>query len=110
MTKIVSKQEWIAALRSGEYTQGYSFLCRKTLKSTSFCCLGVYCDLKGYPISYVTSRNIVRFKANSGTQALKIIEGDFDFDISEEIINRLVNLNDSKVSFEKIANYIEKNI
>lgn len=36
------KQEWITALRSGDYKQG-----KGGLKSTtnSFCCLGVLCDL-----------------------------------------------------------------
>jgi hypothetical protein len=35
------KQEWLKALRSGEYTQG-----RNVLKSNNtFCCLGVLCDL-----------------------------------------------------------------
>jgi hypothetical protein len=35
------KQEWIAALRSGEYKQGSEFLRR----GDEFCCLGVLCDL-----------------------------------------------------------------
>lgn len=41
------KQEWIAALRSGEYKQGRGFLARKGLSesSMSFCCLGVLCEL-----------------------------------------------------------------
>ncbi|QGT54356.1 hypothetical protein b3_0112 [Synechococcus phage B3] len=36
------KEKWIAALRSGEYTQG-----KKQLhsKEGAFCCLGVLCDL-----------------------------------------------------------------
>lgn len=35
------KQQWLAALRSGEYQQGY-----KQLRSWDyFCCLGVLCDL-----------------------------------------------------------------
>lgn len=36
------KNEWLAALRSGEYIQGHGEL--KT-KDGKFCCLGVLCDL-----------------------------------------------------------------
>ena len=38
-------QKWVDALRSGEYTQGRSCL-RKTVEGVStFCCLGVACDV-----------------------------------------------------------------
>ncbi len=36
------KAQWISALRSGEYTQGYGAL---NIGNTKFCCLGVLCDL-----------------------------------------------------------------
>lgn len=36
------KQQWLAALRSGEYTQGRGLL-RPT--EDTYCCLGVLCDL-----------------------------------------------------------------
>ena len=35
------KTQWIAALRSGDYKQGRSFL----RKGNHYCCLGVLCDL-----------------------------------------------------------------
>jgi hypothetical protein len=35
------KTKWIAALRSGKYTQGFNRL----RKDDTFCCLGVLCDL-----------------------------------------------------------------
>jgi hypothetical protein len=36
------KQQWVDALRSGEYKQGYGML---HPDSNTFCCLGVLCDL-----------------------------------------------------------------
>ena len=36
------KQEWVRALRSGEYKQGHGEL---RTKDGKFCCLGVLCDL-----------------------------------------------------------------
>lgn len=40
-------KEWITALRSGEYKQGYRSLKRKDYfkNKCAFCCLGVLCDL-----------------------------------------------------------------
>ena len=35
------KQQWVTALRSGEYAQGYGHL----RKDDEYCCLGVLCDL-----------------------------------------------------------------
>lgn len=36
------KQQWLTALRSGEYTQGKEYLKTST---GNYCCLGVLCDL-----------------------------------------------------------------
>lgn len=36
------KEQWVAALRSGEYTQGQQTL---RTRNDTFCCLGVLCDL-----------------------------------------------------------------
>jgi hypothetical protein len=39
------KAEWLAALRSGKYTQGRSRLRTQFDNTESFCCLGVLCDV-----------------------------------------------------------------
>ena len=39
------KAKWVAALRSGEYKQATGQLRRNTRGKTSFCCLGVLCNL-----------------------------------------------------------------
>jgi hypothetical protein len=43
--KRADKEQWIAALRSGDYKQGKCQLYEPL--SHSFCCLGVLCDLHG---------------------------------------------------------------
>ena len=48
------KQDWIAALLSGDYTQGQERL----RDGDRYCCLGVLCDL------YVKSHNDLRWDAN----------------------------------------------
>lgn len=39
------KQQWIDSLRSDEYYQGKEWLRHGTKEESSFCCLGVLCDL-----------------------------------------------------------------
>lgn len=39
------RQKWVAALRSGQYKQGFSSLVTVGKKSDKFCCLGVLCDM-----------------------------------------------------------------
>lgn len=38
-------EQWVSALRSGEYEQGFNVLRESTDLRESFCCLGVLCDL-----------------------------------------------------------------
>lgn len=40
------KNEWIAALRSGDYIQGRELLMKTDEGVTTSCCLGVFCDLQ----------------------------------------------------------------
>lgn len=39
------KQQWVAALKSGEFKQGEGALRRTDGDGVSFCCLGVLCEL-----------------------------------------------------------------
>ena len=41
------RDNWIAALESGEYAQGLSFLRRRRGSADTYCCLGVLCELVG---------------------------------------------------------------
>lgn len=105
----VIKQKWVAALRSGQYTQGIGQLRvhNKTTDAVSFCCLGVLCDLQGHEW---TDENSVC--------------GEPDWEIQEKVsippsaISLLINMNDegahnlppTNKSFKEIADYIEANL
>lgn len=43
------KAKWVEALRSGRYKQGQHVL---QTPDGKFCCLGVYCDIAGVPMSW----------------------------------------------------------
>ncbi len=57
------KAKWTAALRSGEYEQGYGALHTLT---NEFCCLGVVCDLLELPKEVVTrdSKEVYQYAVN----------------------------------------------
>ena len=40
---------WVAALRSGNFSQGTSFLCTSKKGQDRHCCLGVWCEVNQYP-------------------------------------------------------------
>lgn len=105
------KEKWIAALRSGEYTQG-----RMVLRDSdnNFCCLGVLCNLHA--------------KANPGFAATQTSPHEYDGQLaypshrvrkwaglSDECGGVLWKMNDGEQgykthTFEEIANHIEKNL
>ena len=39
------QQNWVDALRSGNYQQGYNYLSQRDGSNQKYCCLGVLCDL-----------------------------------------------------------------
>ena len=39
------KEKWVAALRSGEFKQGFYVLAEKTFNETQYCVLGVLCEI-----------------------------------------------------------------
>lgn len=112
-------EEWVAALRSGNYKQGKSYLNRYNDKThtNEYCCLGVACELgTKYDLvkkDYDTKKLIYSY--DSETQYLpsslinflgiSLIGNDNDTSIS------LIFLNDSNNdSFNDIADVIESSI
>lgn len=66
------KAKWVAALNSGDYTQGY---CRLSNDDNTFCCLGVLCDIvqKEYPDKLVWETN-----PNETYRRIKDVNNDVD--------------------------------
>ncbi len=92
--------EWIEALRSGNYKQGFGQL--KNNKD-EYCCLGVACELFKAKIggSWNPSFDGTKFSCTTGMTPLVGISHMQQLD--------LVDMNDlSRLSFDKIADYIEK--
>lgn len=123
------KEQWVAALRSGEYKQGKSALRALDKKGElKYCCLGVLCDILGrkwYKADELDQPQVgVIYAVKNGTEKNSV-------DLPETILkktgitvdqmNDLVIMNDGGFDytksknvkakkFTKIADWIEKNL
>lgn len=123
------KTKFLKALRSGNYEQGSGFLKIKNDKTDKFeyCCLGVACHIAG--VTGLNKKCIIKngtygdvlgngIVIIDGTQNLKhilksigkvpeILRGN---PTENNIVNKLVSMNDNGKSFKVIANWIEKHL
>ncbi len=90
--------EWVAALRSGKYEQGF-----KMLKSgNTFCCLGVLCDISPPALDWFGA-------APQLNSAIKHWSGMVSGNGNLDDITCLTKLNDSEgYDFAAIADLIEE--
>lgn len=109
--KHITREEWVAALRSGKYQRAEGSL-KKTNRNGEdcFCCLGVACDLAGVgwelisPSSRCTSTFAVR--ANEG-KPYPLLGLFVDLGLKDTDACELAAHNDRGDSFLAIANEIE---
>lgn len=93
------KEEWIAALRSGNYEQTTGEL----RNQYGHCCLGVLCDI------YDNSKwNNNYLYCEEECVLPEWLRQEMDLDVSVE--QTLIALNDRGKSFQEIATYIEENL
>ena len=111
------KEEWIKALKSGNYVQGAGSL-REDRDGTTYCCLGVACEVAGVPQEYITGEWIAEIEAHvdySYETVPLVLHGESD---GNELVEALSCMNDThtadttehKFSFEDIADWIDDNI
>lgn len=113
------RDQWVAALRSGRYTQTTGYLYKSEGGDPGFCCLGVLCDSQR-PLDGAWMQNA------SGAKAYVLPSGDkgrFElpdpvrrfYGLDYEIQQELTLMNDGAGgkhahSFHEIAQWIEDNI
>lgn len=118
-------EKWIAALRSGKYSQTRGQLFNE--HDNGFCCLGVACITVGYTTDDLKSKeggdgyaSIITFDDGETPDAYtlakdlpnvpKEIKGRAD---RNELVSELTEMNDNSEgskSFEEIATWIEENV
>jgi len=119
------KQEWVEALRSGEYKQATGALRKWANDGVKYCCLGVLCDIvkdrvNGYWNDVDFGLADFRLDVEGGKSAIEAlpeaIVTTFDLPSKEVEIDdtTLTSLNDGigceEHSFDEIADLIEKHL
>lgn len=98
-----TKEQWIPALRSGQYEQGVGKLHDK---DNRFCCLGVACDLLKDKLSLEVREGTCSYKYDYSEVYLpEAVENYIGLiDTSQD---ELANLNDTGNTFNQIADALE---
>tara|TARA_Y100001937_G_C6853520_1_gene213165 strand:- start:28 stop:417 length:390 start_codon:yes stop_codon:yes gene_type:complete len=122
-------KEWVKALRSGDYQQGKSNLCKEDQISgeCEYCCLGVACDIltvnewikypnhvvwsigehKDFVLTSIANKEGSFWAETTSFPSKEILKKlGLDSDYAQE----LAELNDKGWSFKKIANKIERDL
>lgn len=113
------KKRWIAALRSGKYTQGVGRLGQSNNGKYLHCCLGVACEIVGVPRQVISRNNMIMSSTLLNNSEIPVILKSVEnakVTLPTKrgniytVCDKLAKMNDSGKSFERIANYIEKNL
>lgn len=110
------RRQWVAALRSGEFTQTRGYLCHKG----RYCCLGIACEVfdRAFPgelerevlTDRITFNNHATLLPDVVRHAVGITYAGGDFVVSsldDEDESSLAERNDDGATFAEIADLIE---
>jgi hypothetical protein len=103
-------QDWVAALRSGEYKQGREAL----MRGDKYCCLGVLACVANVPhrkLSRASSTHEFQFKKDHLPEDCTVPLDWFEemTGLQSHLTANLIGMNDTEqASFKRIANHIEK--
>lgn len=95
------KKKWIAALRSGKFSQTKNAL----QNVDGYCCLGVACRIQHPKMKLKSGLIDCGFKRLRDVNVPKILKGTSD---DNPLVSKLSKMNDNGRSFKYIASYIEK--
>lgn len=102
----ITKKQWVAALRSGQYTQGQGKYKQPADGAIGFrhCCIGVYLEMDDQGLlNEVDKEASEKTSPTAYEKVSQMLEDRFDLDISQ-----LIDLNDYYgCTFNQIADAIE---
>lgn len=124
------KEQWLTALRSGEYKQGTGQLHYRQNNQSEFCCLGVLCDLakqagivqefqssegaldrvKYESISYEAEAAPAGWRKTTYLPAAVMMWAELSSNNPEVAHSTLAGMNDNGETFETISAAIERNL
>ena len=104
------KEKWIAALRSDEYKQGRGYL----RKNEEFCAMGVLCDVvspeswEQIGLGYYVEPGYYRMQLRTMSAPESVVSAAELHSADAQIIEQMND--DNKLSFENIADWIERRL
>ena len=114
------KSAWVKALRSGDYSQGCTYL---RSAEDAYCCLGVLCDLgtlgewkldgnRYLYTSPVLESSSCLFSCNGEVGLPCALEAGLDtvIGLDSHAQDKLIRMNDDGTPFPEIADWIEENL
>ena len=103
------KQQWVAALRSGEYHQAKEYL---HVPDVGYCCLGVLCDIVDDTGWVDKDRHAYTFDNNTPSKSRYPTQNWLDnVGLPDKQADHLTILNDKQnQTFSQIADWIETNL
>ncbi len=112
------KSRWVAALRSGDYSQGQYRL--KDTKEEKYCCLGVLCQIltseelnklnMKFENGFIFNINYnINYNSENASNVILPYSMISKLSFPIGLQGHLANANDSGVSFNEIADQIESN-
>jgi hypothetical protein len=107
------KAEWVAALRSGEYKQGRSYLGQRLDDEMYYCCLGVLCEVTKERLGIQAEEvsEVVHYQSRNAYPPYRVM--DFAGLIGLNVLingeeHSFADLNDhARLTFDQIADLIE---
>lgn len=121
MNKNIAKK-WVEALRSGKYAQAKGRLKLKDEKGTSYCCLGVLCEISGLGKWVANAEELSRGTQEYTTEGVYAGVGGLPDNVRywsgmgsslgsyDARCSALSGLNDTGKTFNEIANIIEAHV
>jgi hypothetical protein len=106
------RQDWINALRSGEWKQGQGYLKQIRREKSEYCCLGVACVMAGVELDEIGLRGDFGLwdQDREGIYGDKIPQWLMEvLELTERELHQVVFLNDTYYNFDDIADYLEGN-
>jgi len=106
------KNKWLAALRSGDYVQGNTFL----LKDGKYCCLGVLCELAAKDNSRIIvgpgdRDDSIAFDSFANTVPISVMSQliTHNLPLYDVMWGTAIRMNDKeRKTFPEIADYLER--
>jgi len=102
------KKKWVDALRSGKYKQGTGRLCSIHDTYKGYCCLGVLCEILEVPS--VETHVMKEYDGAEWYLPNRVTELTGLSRIPKINCRSLSDMNDDGMSFNEIADLIEKNL